>query len=210
LGWVYKPYLIQGSVAEATHLVIISSYGLRDQSDRDSEIVTRVMGGTGVRVEEVHGGWANIVANETGWMPLNFLRAMNEFPNSLEEKQDALLKDSTRMTGVPYLWGGMSGNGIDCSGLARLLHRWIGVDIPRDADMQCEASRPVEPPYEVGDLFFFAEDDDKRNISHVGMSLGGWDMIHSSRRNNGVYIDNLQEQTSLMSTFVSAGSFTRT
>ncbi len=114
-----------------------------------------------------------------------------------------------RMIGVPYLWGGTSGNGIDCSGFARLLHRWVGVDIPRDADMQHDAAKPVEPPYEIGDLFFFGEGDSERNITHVGMSLGGWRMIHSSRGNNGVYVDDLQERKSLMDIFVSAGSFLR-
>ena len=34
------------------------------------------------------------------------------------------------MIGIPYVWGGTSGNGIDCSGLARLLHKWIGLDLP--------------------------------------------------------------------------------
>ena len=111
------------------------------------------------------------------------------------------------MIGVPYLWGGISGNGIDCSGFARLLHRWVGVKIPRDADMQNAAARPVGPPFEVGDLIFFAESGSQRKVTHVGISLGGWQMIHSSRSNNGVYIDNVQERESLRQMFVSAGSF---
>ena len=113
------------------------------------------------------------------------------------------------MMGIPYLWGGTSGNGIDCSGFVRLLHRWIGVEIQRDADMQCSAAKPVEASYEVGDLFFFAEDDSNRKITHVGMSLGGWKMIHSSRSRNGVYIDDVQEVNFLKEIFVSAGSFLR-
>jgi len=165
--------------------------------------------GTGVGVEEVRGEWAKVVANKTGWMPLAFLRAMNALPNSLEEKRKALLEDSVRMMGVPYLWGGTSGNGIDCSGFARLLHRWIGVDVPRDADMQHTAAKPVEPPFEIGDLLFFAETGSDRRITHMGISLGGWKMIHSSRRNNGVYIDNVQEREDLKQKYVSAGSFLR-
>ena len=209
LGWAYKPYLAEGAAPAATHFVIAPSHELYAEPGMAAEIITRLMSGTGVRVDETQGEWSRIKANKSGWLPSRVLRSIESLPQTLEERRRTLLDDSQRMTGVPYLWGGLSGNGIDCSGLARLLHRWIGIDIPRDADMQCRAARPVEPPFEVGDLFFFAEDDDKRNISHVGMSLGGWKMIHSSRSRNGVYIDDLDERKSLMDIFVSAGSFLR-
>jgi len=130
-------------------------------------------------------------------------------PKTIEDKRQTLIADSQRMIGTPYLWGGTSGNGIDCSGFARLLHRWVGVEIPRDADMQHHVAKPVEPPFEAGDLFFFAEKDSNRKITHVGVSLGGWKLIHSSRSNNGVYVDDLQQRKSLMDIFVSAGSFLR-
>ena len=91
----------------------------------------------------------------------------------------------------------------------RLLHRWIGVEIPRDADMQHAAAKPVEPPFEIGDLLFFAENGSERKITHVGVSLGGWKMIHSSRGNNGVYVDDVQQHEDLKQMYVSAGSYLR-
>lgn len=209
LGWAYKSYLAEGEAPAATHLMLAPSHELRAEPESTGEVITRLMSGTGVRVEEIKGEWAMVIANKTGWIPLRYLRGIDSLPQTIEEKRKTLIGDSQHMTGVPYLWGGVSGNGIDCSGFVRLLHRWIGVDIPRDADMQCTAASPVEPPFEVGDLFFFAENDDKRNISHVGMSLGGWKMIHSSRSRNGVYIEDLTERKSLMDIFVSAGSFIR-
>jgi gamma-D-glutamyl-L-lysine dipeptidyl-peptidase len=209
LGWAYKPYLAEGGAPEATHLVIAPSDELRAGPDMASEVLTRLMSGTAVLAEETRGAWVRVIANKSGWIPSQHLRALEDLPKAVEEKRRVLLEDSQRMTGVPYLWGGLSGNGIDCSGFAYLLHRWIGIDIPRDADMQCEAARPVEPPFEPGDLFFFAEDDDRQNISHVGISLGGWRMIHSSRSRNGVYVDDLNERRSLMDIYVRAGSFLR-
>ena len=209
LGWAYRPYLNEGPAPAATHLVLAPAIELRAEPNVSSEVLTRVVSGTGVIVEETLDGWSCISANKTGWIPSAHLRAMNDLPKTLEEKRATLIKDSQLMIGIPYLWGGTSGNGIDCSGFVRLLHRWLGIDIPRDADMQCSAAKPVEAPYEVGDLFFFAEDDSSRKITHVGMSLGGWKMIHSSRSRNGVYIDDVQDVNFLKEIFVSAGSFLR-
>jgi cell wall-associated NlpC family hydrolase len=209
LGWAYKAHLAESFAAKATHLVIAPSCELRAQSDATSEIITRIFSGTGVVIEGTDGKWAKARANKSGWMTLSLLRALRDIPESIEEKRKMLIEDAKRMIGVPYLWGGTSGNGIDCSGFVRLLHRWIGTDIPRDADMQHAAAKPIEPPFEVGDLFFFAESESKRKITHVGMSLGGWKMIHSSRGRNGVYIDDVQERQSLKEIYVSAGSFLR-
>jgi hypothetical protein len=201
LGWAYKGYLTEGYASATTHLVLVPSYELRAQPDVDSEIVTRLVSGTGVCVEETRGEWAKVTANTTGWMPLSLLRAIEDIPTTIEERRKAIIEDSARMIGVPYLWGGISGNGIDC--------RWVGVEIPRDADMQHAMARPVEPPFEVGDLLFFRESGSERQITHVGISLGGWTMVHSSRGRNGVYIDDVQDRESLRQIFVSAGSFLR-
>jgi hypothetical protein len=209
LGWVYKPYLAEGLATKASHLVLAPSCELRAGPDTTSEIVTRVLSGTGIVLEEINGNWAKVTVNKTGWIPLMLLRAINDLPESIEEKRKTLIEDAMRMIGVPYLWGGTSGNGIDCSGFVRLLHRWVGVDVPRDADMQHAAANPVEPPFGIGDLFFFAESESKRKITHMGMSFGGWKMVHSSRGRNGVYIDNVQERKSLKEIYVSAGSFLR-
>ena len=209
LGWVFKPHLAQGPATQATHLVLAPSYELRAQPDEMSEILTRLVSGTAVKVENVHGEWAKVIANKTGWMPAFLLRAISELPKLIEDKRKTLIEDSARMIGVPYVWGGISGNGIDCSGLARLLHKWVGLDLPRDADMQYRAAKPIEPPFEVGDLLFFREHGKKRQVTHIGISLGGWRMIHSSQGRNGVYVDDVQERESLKEIFVSAGSFLR-
>jgi gamma-D-glutamyl-L-lysine dipeptidyl-peptidase len=209
LGWVYQSYLGEGLAPEAAHLVLMPSVELRAVPNETSEITTRLVGGTGVTVQETLDGWSRVSANKTGWLPTSSLRALTKLPETIEEKRKLLIEDSMQMIGVPYLWGGISGNGIDCSGFARLLHRWVGVDVPRDADMQHAAAKSVQPPFEVGDLLFFAERNRDRRITHVGISLGGWKMIHASRRNNGVYIDDVQEHGSLKQIFVSAGSFLR-
>ena len=74
-----------------------------------------------------------------------------------QARREQIVADAMRFVGVQYLWGGCSAWGIDCSGFAQLMHRLSGVTLPRDADMQYEAGRPVEFPYQPGDLLFFAD-----------------------------------------------------
>jgi len=207
LGWAYRPYLVEGLAPEPTHLVMAPSVELLVQPGLRGSIVTRLVSGTGVVVEETDSRWVFVAANKKGWLPARFLRSVKEYPATAERQRARIVKDAEGMIGTPYLWGGMSGNGIDCSGLARLLHRWIGIEIPRDADMQWAAAKPVEPPLKPGDLLFFAEGDRPKHISHVGISLGGWKLIHSSRSRNGVYVDDLDEADYLREIYMSAGSF---
>jgi cell wall-associated NlpC family hydrolase len=209
LGWVYHPVISEVSPTPSTHQIITPVIELREKPESGSGVLTRLVSGTGISLEENRGEWSLVQVNKTGWLPSSSLRALSDIPENVDEKRMMMVEDAKRMIGVPYLWGGVSGNGIDCSGFVRLLHQWVGISIPRDADMQSRAAFPVEPPYEIGDLFFFAEGDSNRNITHVGMSLGGWKMIHSSRTHNGVYIDDIQEVEFLKKIFAGAGSFLR-
>jgi gamma-D-glutamyl-L-lysine dipeptidyl-peptidase len=90
-----------------------------------------------------------------------------------------VLRVALRFEGVPYLWGGVSPYGIDCSGLVHLAHRRTGAVVPRDAGDQAGASRPVEPGAETaGDLCFFR--DPGTPIDHVGLVRGSGLLLHAS------------------------------
>jgi pimeloyl-ACP methyl ester carboxylesterase/cell wall-associated NlpC family hydrolase len=88
--------------------------------------------------------------------------------------------------GTPYLWGGRSPYGYDCSGLAQTFWGFMGVSIPRDADQQFRAGKLVKGTPRPGDLLFFGGDDsdlvDTRHqrITHVAISRGGAEMIHAN------------------------------
>jgi len=101
----------------------------------------------------------------------------------------AICETAGRWLGVPYLWGGVTMGGVDCSGFVQALYRMHGHVIPRDSDQQSRAGEPVEcgedfAELRPGDLLFFAEEPGR--CTHVAMSTGGSRIIHSSLGNGGV------------------------
>jgi SH3-like domain-containing protein len=231
LGWLYRPYLSEFKAQDAprlTHLVRVPFSILREHASGDASPVTRVLAGSYATLESAENGWAEIslAGGLTGYVMLADLCALEALPVG-EERRAQIVHDAFQYVGVPYLWGGGSVLGIDCSGFAQLLHRLAGVNIPRDADMQYATGRPVERPFQPGDLLFFGGKGSHREISHVGISLGengrlgdwrlrpetqseglrGWGMIHASRSRNGVYVDDVAAVESLRDSFVGARSF---
>jgi len=107
------------------------------------------------------------------------------------QAQMGLRETSMLFLNAPYLWGGRTPYGIDCSGLTQLVFRLLGVSIPRDASEQLELGEQVSFVEESreGDLAFF--DNTEGRITHVGIILeegGAKKIIHASGR---VRIDNL-------------------
>ncbi len=215
LGYVYSGYLTAPvGAAEPTHQVSAPVALLRAAPDEAAPLVGRVLAGTRLAVAARPGGWgeATLVGGLCGYAPMGDFRPLGP-EQTVAERRAQLISDALAYIGVPYLWGGVSAHGIDCSGFAQLLHKLAGVAIPRDADVQFNTGQPVEPPYAAGDLLYFGGSGGHRNVSHVGVSLGpdydpaGWRMIHSGRSRNGVYIDDVQGVASLRESFLGGRRF---
>ena len=94
-----------------------------------------------------------------------------------------------KMIGVPYVWGGTSATGLDCSGFTMRIYHLVGVNIKRLADEQYYQGTPTDDPL-PGDLVFFSTY--LPGPSHVGIYLGGNYFIHASSR-KGVTISSLDD-----------------
>ncbi len=93
---------------------------------------------------------------------------------------ETFIEDALNFVGIPYLWGGRSIFGADCSGFLQLLCKANGIQIPRDAYMQAEIGETLSFIDEAreGDLVFF--DNEEGRIIHVGIVLNGKNVIHAS------------------------------
>jgi cell wall-associated NlpC family hydrolase len=176
----------------------------------DSQTICDLVGGDLLRLNGIttnndkalrkalKGKWANVMlpSGKTGYVPSKQLKIHNGFQSiaigegSAEsistETTEAIIAQAMKLVGVPYLWGGMSAKGVDCSGLVRISHIMNGILLPRNASQQVKCGERVElNNLQRGDLVFFgtpATDEKPMRITHVGIYLGENKIIHSSHR----------------------------
>ncbi|MDN4606665.1 C40 family peptidase [Sporosarcina highlanderae] len=97
---------------------------------------------------------------------------------------------------LPYFWGGMSSYGFDCSGFTYNMMKACGYFIPRDASDQAKSGEEVpkgDPScWKKGDLIFFANDEGKGNVRHVGFYYGNGLLLHSPSTGQSVELVKLE------------------
>lgn len=139
-----------------------------------------------------HGKWVEVMlpSGRTGWVLKKDVRPLGEridirMGDSAEglvsiEKMEDVIRQAYSLRGVPYLWGGMSSKGVDCSGLVRICFLMNDILLPRNATQQIKCGKEVNiKDIQRGDLIFFGNIETGA-ITHVGIYLGNGEFIHAS------------------------------
>jgi peptidoglycan DL-endopeptidase CwlO len=110
--------------------------------------------------------------------------------------------------GVPYVWGGSTPQGFDCSGLTWYVYREIGISIPRNSRSQFTVGAYIPPDrmdlLVAGDLVFFGSGGNADRIHHVGIYVGGGDYLHAPSTGRPVQVESLTSRIDRRGDFVGA------
>lgn len=119
-------------------------------------------------------------ANKVGFEDHRFTFEGNVSKGTEKKTAKEIISTAYLFLNAPYLWGGKSPLGIDCSGFTQLVYKLNGYKMPRDASQQVELGSPLNfvEEAEAGDLAFF--DNEEGKIVHVGILLDHEQIIHAS------------------------------
>ena len=177
VGFVREDALAAAGEAPTHRIAAVRSIGFA-RADLKSPVMALLSLGSLVRAGETRDGYVD--GGETGWIYAPHLWPIGSF-----EADWAAVAE--RFLGAPYVWGGRSSLGLDCSGLVQQALHAAGRACPRDTDQQLAAfvEAPAREALQRGDLVFWK--------GHVGLMLDADRMIHANAHHMAVAIEPLDE-----------------
>jgi len=178
--WVARPKVI-----------VTTEFGWARQSKvKGSQVVSDIVAGALLALKQDAGTHFEVLYPDgrAAYVPRESAQLFTAWLAHAKDTPESIISTAKRFFGVPYLWGGTSAKGLDCSGFTKTVYYLNGVILPRDASQQALVGDDVEitPAMEqvkAGDLLFFggsAKEGKPERVTHVAISLGGKRFIHES------------------------------
>ena len=198
-GWVHPAGIAILSREEysawnaADKFIVTALWGVvySEPSDK-SQVVSDILGGDRLKLLGKKGKYYKVgfPDGREGYVRKCAGQPEKEWRKTLRLDAAAIIATAKSMLGFPYLWAGMSPKGMDCSGFVRTVLAMHDIIIPRDASQQAPMGERILiaddfSNLQPGDLIFFGrkgENGGKDRVSHVAISLGGTEFIHSLGR----------------------------
>jgi cell wall-associated NlpC family hydrolase len=189
-GWVNKHTLIIGdqTLAENWHqakrVIFTANYGLvHTKPEENSDAITDLVPCSVIKKLEEGTKYTKVQLpdQQTGFVE-NALIADEMEQQKVKVSLQRIAEQAKKFLGVPYLWGGTSPKGFDCSGFVQIVFRLLNVNLPRDSGPMSRVGQniPIEhgsQDFQTGDLLFFGKSI--KRINHVAIYLGDDLYIHS-------------------------------
>lgn len=174
----------------ADKIIFLDAYGFSyKDASTEGEVVSDLVAGNILEVLGEQKGFYEVkYPNEKkAFVERSAALPYGQWVNSLEPTGESLVETSRSLMGLPYLWGGTSPKGVDCSGYTKTIFFLNGIILPRDASQQIHTGIAVDSTRNfenlvAGDLLFFgrkATDSTAERVIHVGMWIGDNQFIHS-------------------------------
>ncbi len=162
-------------------------------------LMGQVSGGTVMVVLEKDENWCKVIYdNQVAYVSTEYVRLMStdeyeKLAASGNPLGEEIVNVAKQYLGVPYVYGGRSPSGFDCSGLTSYVFAQCGYNITRTATTQLGDGIPVaRADLQPGDLVFFRNPGETKPVSHVGIYSGNGEFIHSPNYNTVVRFDSLE------------------
>jgi len=172
-------------------IIVLSNYSTSySEQDINSLVVSDLVKGDILKYLQSENGFVKVEYPDKriGYIAEDNCKMFSKWLEEIQLNADNIIKTAKTFLGIPYLWGGTSFKGVDCSGFTKSVFFLNGVVIPRDASQQVHIGEFVTDKVDFtklqpGDLIFFgtkANGVKKERATHVGIYLGDGEYIHSA------------------------------